>query len=79
MVAEQSELSFAGLLRRLRAEARLTQEELAAAGVRGVGRGEVVVAAGWGVAADPGGWAGGRAGGGGVAVRGVHPDPGAAG
>jgi transcriptional regulator with XRE-family HTH domain len=31
MVAEQSALSFAGLLRRLRAEAKLTQEELAAA------------------------------------------------
>src|SRR5215469_9111080 len=34
MVTEQAELSFAGLLRRLRAEAKLTQEELAgAAGV----------------------------------------------
>src|SRR5215470_20219657 len=31
MVTEQPELSFAGLLRRLRAEAKLTQEELAAA------------------------------------------------
>src|SRR5436190_13432925 len=31
MVTEQPALSFAGLLRRLRAEARLTQEELAAA------------------------------------------------
>jgi transcriptional regulator with XRE-family HTH domain len=31
MVTEQSALSFAGLLRRLRAEAKLTQEELAAA------------------------------------------------
>src|SRR5262249_34565548 len=31
MVAEQPALSFAGLLRRLRAGARLTQEELAAA------------------------------------------------
>src|SRR5215813_5665220 len=31
MVAEQPALTFAGLLRRLRAEARLTQEELAAA------------------------------------------------
>ena len=31
MVAEQPALSFAGLLRRLRAEAKLTQEELAAA------------------------------------------------
>src|SRR5215469_12353266 len=31
MVTEQAELSFAGLLRRLRAEAKLTQEELAAA------------------------------------------------
>src|SRR5215467_11103155 len=31
MVTEQSELSFAGLLRRLRTEAKLTQEELAAA------------------------------------------------
>src|SRR5215469_3679150 len=31
MVTEQAELSFAGLLRRLRAEANLTQEELAAA------------------------------------------------
>jgi WD40 repeat protein/transcriptional regulator with XRE-family HTH domain len=31
MVAEQSALSFAGLLRQLRAEAKLTQEELAAA------------------------------------------------
>src|SRR5689334_18597648 len=30
MVTEQPELSFAGLLRRLRAEAKLTQEELAA-------------------------------------------------
>src|SRR5215472_8113025 len=30
-VAEQPELSFAGLLRQLRAEAKLTQEELAAA------------------------------------------------
>jgi transcriptional regulator with XRE-family HTH domain len=33
MVTEQPALSFAGLLRQLRAEARLTQEELAAAGV----------------------------------------------
>src|SRR5215467_9406139 len=31
MVTEQAELSFAGLLRRLRAEAKLTQEDLAAA------------------------------------------------
>src|SRR6202007_2109837 len=31
MVTEQPVLSFAGLLRQLRAEARLTQEELAAA------------------------------------------------
>src|SRR5580692_6131793 len=31
MVTEQPALSFAGLLRQLRAEARLTQEELAAA------------------------------------------------
>ena len=31
MVTEPSELSFAGLLRRLRAQAKLTQEELAAA------------------------------------------------
>jgi transcriptional regulator with XRE-family HTH domain len=31
MVTEQAELSFAGLLRRLRTEAKLTQEELAAA------------------------------------------------
>src|SRR5262245_33600131 len=31
MVTDQSGLSFAGLLRRLRAEAKLTQEELAAA------------------------------------------------
>src|SRR5215467_6434251 len=31
MVAEQPALSFAGLLRQLRAEAKLTQEELAAA------------------------------------------------
>ena len=31
MVTEQSALSFAGLLRRLRAGAKLTQEELAAA------------------------------------------------
>ena len=31
MVTDQSAVSFAGLLRRLRAEARLTQEELAAA------------------------------------------------
>src|SRR2546429_444292 len=31
MVTEQSALSFAGLLRRLRADAKLTQEELAAA------------------------------------------------
>ena len=31
MVTGQSAVSFAGLLRRLRAEARLTQEELAAA------------------------------------------------
>ena len=31
MVTEQSALSFAGLLRRLRTEAKLTQEELAAA------------------------------------------------
>jgi len=30
-VAEQAALSFAGLLRQLRAEARLTQEELAEA------------------------------------------------
>src|ERR1700750_586391 len=30
MVTEQPEMSFAGLLRQLRAEARLTQEELAA-------------------------------------------------
>jgi DNA-binding XRE family transcriptional regulator len=30
-VAEQAALSFAGLLRQLRAETRLTQEELAAA------------------------------------------------
>lgn len=33
MVTEQPALSFAGLLRRLRADAKLTQEELAAAGV----------------------------------------------
>src|SRR5262249_17889734 len=39
-----------------------------AGGVGGVGRGEVVVAAGGGVAADRGGWAGGRAGSGVVAV-----------
>ena len=50
-----------------------------AGGVRGVGRGQVVVAAGGGAAADPGRRAGGRAGSGMVAVRGVHPDPGAAG
>src|SRR6201989_3435968 len=31
MVTEQPEMSFAGLLRQLRAEARLTQEELASA------------------------------------------------
>ena len=50
-----------------------------AGGVGGVGGGEVVAAAGGGAAADPGGGAGGRAGGGVVAVRAVHPDPGAAG
>ena len=50
-----------------------------AGGVGGVGRGEVVVAAGGGATADPGGWAGGRAGSGVVAVSAVHPDPGAAG
>ncbi len=33
MVTEQPALSFAGLLRQLRAEAKLTQEELAAAEV----------------------------------------------
>ena len=58
---------------------RLLARRGAAGGVRGVGRGEVVVAAGRGAAADPGRWAGRRAGSGVVAVRGVHPDPGAAG
>jgi transcriptional regulator with XRE-family HTH domain len=43
------------------------------------GAGEVVAAAGGGVAADPGGWAGRGARSGVVAVSGVHPDPGAAG
>ena len=51
----------------------------AAGGVGGVGGGQVVAAAGGGAAADPGGGAGVRAGGGVLAVCGVHPDPGAAG
>src|SRR5262249_31736790 len=48
------------------------------AGGGGVGCGQVVAAAGGGAAADPGGWAGIRAGGGVVAFPGVHPGPGAA-
>jgi hypothetical protein len=43
------------------------------------GGGEVVAAAGGGAAPDPGKWAGGRAGGGVVAMGGADPDPGAAG
>jgi len=58
---------------------RLPGRRRPAGGVRGVGRGEVVVAAGGGVAADPAGWAGSHTGSGVVAVRFVQPDPGAAG
>jgi transcriptional regulator with XRE-family HTH domain len=50
-----------------------------AGGVRGVGRGEIVAAAGGSTVADRGVRAGGRAGSGVVAVCAVYPDPGAAG
>ena len=59
------EAAAAALLDRM---SRLLAGRGPAGGVRGVGRGEVVVAAGGGAAADPGGWAGGRAGSGVVAV-----------